>query len=146
MLFKRKKEFENVIFDYELYNRVKNIEAKNLTNELSNQINNLKTEIEDLKTKLLNSYLNNEDNKEAEEKYKKAKKDLEHLDYLYNRVLNSKCWKATKPFRVVGTGLKTILKPNNLNFKKNDNTKMSSFSITSSKELAEQKKSSLRKT
>ncbi len=150
MLFKRKKEFENVIFNYELYNRVKNIEVKNLTNELSNQISNLKVEIEDLKnqildskTKLLNSYLDNEDNtdiKNSEEKYKKAKKDLELLNNLYSNVLNSKCWKVTKPLRIFGTGLKTILKPNNLNLKKNNNTKMSSFSITSRKELAEQKK------
>lgn len=149
MLFRKKTDFENVVFDYELYDRVKDIKTKKLVEELQNQNSELQDQaikLQDqnssLKIKNLDLYMDNQNIKESFiEKYNKAISDLENLNVHYNNVINAKWWKITKPFRIAGSGLKRVLKFNrsiNTIAQKNSD-KMRTFAITQSEELKKQK-------
>lgn len=109
MLFRKRTNFENVIFDYELYNRVKNIKLNTLCNEKDNLCFENKTYKRDL-TNIREKYKGLlEESEIIDNQYNNLLAEFEILDEKYNSILNAQWWKITKPFRLIVSLIKKII-------------------------------------
>lgn len=160
MLFRRKTDFENVIFDYELYNRVQGVKVKSVADELTCENTRLKSEVEKLELQRNKSKTRIKDLKQniktAEKQYSEKEHEFELLNNGYNdlqnrykglsnqydEIQNASWWKITKPFRMFTLGIRTMFglideaKPDS---EQHYDPKMGSFAINSSEELEKQR-------
>ncbi len=128
MLFRKRTDFDGVIFDYEIHDRIErqkikkliaNFDNANKKLETCNEINAVKssemeTKIYDLKSQLFELSFQNENNQETVEKLYLQNENLKtaykHLATQYNIIANAQWWKITKPMRIFCTGLKKAIR------------------------------------
>lgn len=112
MLFRKKLDFPNVIFDYEIYDRLEHIKLKKLEKDLQEKNDKL-VEFEKIKEEknLLISNNNHLDRKmkNLQEKIKKLQQQNEKVLNNYNEILSSQYWRITKPFRIITGNIKKVL-------------------------------------
>lgn len=124
MLFRKRADFDGVIFDYEIYDRIERQKASELATNLENNnkrnaIDNakrseLEAKIADLKAQLFELTFQNKDNQETVEKLHLQNENLKaaykHLATQYNIIANAQWWKITKPMRILCTYLKRAIR------------------------------------
>ncbi|MBR1779546.1 MAG: glycosyltransferase [Clostridia bacterium] len=119
MLFRRKSDFPNVIFDYEIHDRLENLKLKRLEADLQNKNCQL-DEFEKVKEeKRLLSF----ENKKLSKKNSRLNKNIENLQKKVenlqkinrqvlserNEILSSQYWRMTKPCRIITGKIKKTL-------------------------------------
>lgn len=117
MLFRKKDNFKNVIFEYEMYDRIERAKLNKLKIENTKNTDKIK-ELETLFLEKSFKYKQVKEEKSTLEKdYLKLNEKCEHDEYLiaeltrqYNEIANARWWKVTKPIRVICDKFKRLAK------------------------------------
>lgn len=115
MLFRKKENFVNVIFEYEMYDRIEKIKLNKLDVECTKNVSKIK-ELEERSLEEKFKY------KQVAEEYSSLRKDylelndkcerdeclIAELTQQYNEIANAQWWKVTKPIRVIFDKMKRL--------------------------------------
>lgn len=115
MLFRKKENFPNVIFDYEMYDRIEKIKCEKLKLQISdqeNEINKLNEDLTNYSTLKTEYNLLKDDYKEIENQLNELKIELKGFKNKYDEISNASWWKVTKPCRVICSAAKKFILKN----------------------------------
>lgn len=117
MLFRKKENFANVIFDYEMYDRIEKMKLNKLEAECTKNAGKIKElEARGLDEKLRYKQVA-EEHASLKKAYLKLSEKCERDECLmvdlrrqYNEIANARWWRVTKPLRVLCGQLKRVIK------------------------------------
>jgi len=117
MLFRKNLDFPNVVFDYEIYDRLEHLKLKKFEKELIDKDNKIceleKIESEKNTLSSKNNYLSRSIN-DLQVKISRLQKQNNKILSENNEILSSQYWKMTKPFRIITGSIKKALYKFNL--------------------------------